>query len=471
MDGIIKLLVTSILWSGMSISSEMDVPAYQCNPESARIATRQAPSEAFGVTDTEYCTDNYDPPIGYYHSVDPSSAETLRSTLHAIIHDHRVYNYAAAKGIVVNADEYPADGSKVIDVYKNITFLKTDDQWGREHTWPVSYGFPDETPCNIPYTDCHALRVCDSSYNTSRSNKIFEDCTSGCSKKETIDDPVPGDFLACDGPDGHERANWTDSNSWEVWCGRKGDVARGLLYLDVRYEGGTHGDSGCEEPDLILTNNANLIQESDYNQDNAYMGLLDDLIQWHLDDPVDDCERRRNDTVFDYQHNRNPFVDHPEWVCILYSDSWPCDGLPTYIPTATPYLSPTVTPTPGLSPTPPPSRLDVDLALSHSVFYPGDRFQLIALITNSGPIEYVKLPFVVLLDFHGSYFYHPTWTQSFEYEQVSVSIGSTEKTILDFQWPNENSYGAGVRFYGAFLTNDLTELMSSLGSVSFGWSP
>jgi len=44
------------------------------------------------------------------------------------------------------------------------------------------------------------------------------------------------------------------------------------------------------------------------------MGRLTTLLKWHLADPVNDAERRRHDLVYSYQLNRNPFVDHPEWV-------------------------------------------------------------------------------------------------------------------------------------------------------------
>lgn len=82
----------------------------------------------------------------------------------------------------------------------------------------------------------------------------------------------------------------------------------------MRYEGdGT-------EPDLILTDDINLIVASNtgVNIDVAYMGILTTLLQWHLQDPVSDRERNRNDIVFTYQHNRNPFIDHPEWVLPIF---------------------------------------------------------------------------------------------------------------------------------------------------------
>ena len=48
------------------------------------------------------------------------------------------------------------------------------------------------------------------------------------------------------------------------------------------------------------------------------MGKLSTLLQWHLDDPVNDTERLRNDLIQTYQGNRNPFIDHPEWVGCIY---------------------------------------------------------------------------------------------------------------------------------------------------------
>ena len=49
------------------------------------------------------------------------------------------------------------------------------------------------------------------------------------------------------------------------------------------------------------------------------MGRLAVLLDWHYADPVDVFERTRNDVVASYQGNRNPFVDHPEWVDCLFA--------------------------------------------------------------------------------------------------------------------------------------------------------
>ena len=75
--------------------------------------------------------------------------------------------------------------------------------------------------------------------------------------------------------------------------------------MDVRYSG-----AKTNENDLQLTNDLSAI-----SSDTVFFGRLDTLLEWHIADPVDAAERTRNDLVYsDYQKNRNPFVDHPEWV-------------------------------------------------------------------------------------------------------------------------------------------------------------
>jgi len=111
---------------------------------------------------------------------------------------------------------------------------------------------------------------------------------------------------------------------WETWHDRRGDVARAILYLDVRYE----GLGG--EPDLIATDDVALIVASatGSNEPIAYMGLLTTLRLWHAEDPPDAKERHRNDVVYIYQQNRNPFIDYPEWVEMLFGDPTAAPDLP-----------------------------------------------------------------------------------------------------------------------------------------------
>ncbi len=89
-------------------------------------------------------------------------------------------------------------------------------------------------------------------------------------------------------------------------------MARALLYLDVRYEGGQHA-SGNAEPDLVLTDDRSKIAVSGENTTGtAYMGLLSVLIQWSVGDAVEGRERVGNEKVVGAKANRSPFMDHQE---------------------------------------------------------------------------------------------------------------------------------------------------------------
>jgi len=119
-------------------------------------------------------------------------------------------------------------------------------------------------------------------------------------------------------------SNWQTGEftegTWEVWNGRRGDVARALMYMDVRYAGGTHGISDVSEPDLILTDDLQLIDDSrtGKNEPTGYMGMLSVLLDWHRQDPVDLVEIQHHEAVASFQGNRNPFIDHPEWVSCVF---------------------------------------------------------------------------------------------------------------------------------------------------------
>ena len=89
-------------------------------------------------------------------------------------------------------------------------------------------------------------------------------------------------------------------------------MARAVLYMAIRYEGGTHPTTGQNEPDLEMTDNASLIVATSSSP--AYMGLLSTLLAWHQADPPDAAELARNEVIYSFQGNRNPFIDHPEWA-------------------------------------------------------------------------------------------------------------------------------------------------------------
>ena len=271
----------------------------------------------------------------YYNGVDASSATTLRATLHPVIRGHTCYFYSGAGTsvwtILEDADQAPGVGNenRVLDVYKNEFYTKGTDRAGvnnnpatafnREHTWPNSYGFNNVLTApgnggtqfpNCPYTDTHMLHVSNVAYNSSRGNLRYDNCP-GCGELATT---------ANAGQGGIGFPNRLDGAQFETWDLRKGDMARAILYMDIRYEGGTHPVTGITEPNLIATDNTALIATTPGGQIVAtgYMGRLATLIAWHQADPPTDAERARNNKIFGYQNNRNPFIDRPEYVNCLY---------------------------------------------------------------------------------------------------------------------------------------------------------
>jgi endonuclease I len=266
------------------------------------------------------------PPAGYYDSVDPRTPAAIRSSIHAAIDDHIKFPYTSSNtdtwNILELADEDPEDSGNILDVYENASYDKVgggNTSYNREHVWPNSYGFPDDGTTNYPYSDCHMLFLSNISYNSDRGNLPFGACSSGCDELTTQENAGRG------GGSGiyPGNSNWWpgpgESGLFEAWIGRRGDLARAVLYADIRYEGDIHGVTGVSEPDLILTDDASLIQTSGgENASVAYMGLLSTLLAWHEEDPVDDLERQHTEAVASFQGNRNPFVDHPEWVSCAF---------------------------------------------------------------------------------------------------------------------------------------------------------
>ena len=268
---------------------------------------------------------------GYYAQVNTSSAEQLRCSLHLTIRGHTAYPYSGSGTntwtILEAVQANPNNPAQIIDVYRNRLYTAISDRAGtgggvtynREHTWPNSLGFPGNTGNlglpNAPYTDTHMLWLSDTGYNSDRGNKPFGYCSSGCGERTTeVNGGVGGGSGSYPG-----NSNWVQSpdgnqGTFEVWNERKGEMARAMFYMAIRYEGGTDPTSGQNEPELELTDTrGDIVQINNYNQ-TAYMGLLGDLLAWHLADPPDADEIARNDAIQLFQGNRNPFVDHPEWA-------------------------------------------------------------------------------------------------------------------------------------------------------------
>ncbi|MBU2886053.1 endonuclease [Gilvimarinus agarilyticus] len=234
-------------------------------------------------------------PTDYYTGTDGLTGEELKLQLHQIIRGHTVKTYADFRDTILpDLDEDPDNSDNIILFYKNNSIPKSNfasnnqpDFWNREHTWPKSHGFPDEA--DTAYTDVHNLRPSDATVNTSKSNKDF-------SNVEHTDENAEGEA-----PD-----TYTDSDFWEPRDEIKGDVARILFYMATRYE--------SDVLDLELVDRAS-------GSSDPELGVLYTLIRWHEADPVDTYEQERHEGAYGYQENRNPFVDHPEWVAAIFGSA------------------------------------------------------------------------------------------------------------------------------------------------------
>ena len=234
-------------------------------------------------------------PSGYYNTAENKSDQALQLALHNIIDDHTDYPYSSNStdtwDILKVADADPNNANNVILIYtrESVNGLQEYDGWNREHVWAKSRGdFGTSRPMG---TDVHNLRASNINVNSTRSNYSFENCTSN-SCEQTYGNSYSSSALVFEPRDED-----------------KGDVARIIFYMVVRYE----GDSG--EEDLEMTESILSVASKSPRH-----GVRSTLLEWHELDPVDDFERNRNDVIYSYQGNRNPFIDHPELVDFLWGD-------------------------------------------------------------------------------------------------------------------------------------------------------
>ncbi|MGQ0838864.1 endonuclease [Actinokineospora sp.] len=231
------------------------------------------------------------PPPGddYYRDAIGKTGPQLEAALHQIIRTNTKLSYAQVWEALKVTDQDPNNSANVILLYTGRSQSKTSNggdpnDWNREHVWAKSHG--DFGTATGPGTDIHHLRPTDVSVNAERGNKDFDNGGS---------------------PVGEAPGNFTDADSWEPRAAVKGDVARMIFYMAVRYEG---GDGFA---DLELNDSVN-------NGTNPFHGRRSVLLAWHAQDPPDTFERRRNQVIFDsYQRNRNPFIDHPEWASAIWN--------------------------------------------------------------------------------------------------------------------------------------------------------
>ncbi|MCD4707120.1 MAG: endonuclease [Candidatus Sabulitectum sp.] len=244
-------------------------------------------------------------PDGYYDPAQGLSGETLQWALHGIIDNHTVKSYDYLwTAFYTTDDRY---GNKVWDMYSDIPggtppYLYTlgDDEGGsaggegegynREHSWPKSWFGGNVSPM---YTDLFQIVPSDIYVNNRRGNEPYAEVGTTTWVSQN------GSRL------GYSITPGYSGKAFEPIDGYKGDFARNYFYMATRYKG---EDSGW--PGSAMTDGADL-------EDWA----VDMLMEWHQSDPVSDKELDRNEAVYDIQNNRNPFIDHPEYVQSIYSTS------------------------------------------------------------------------------------------------------------------------------------------------------
>ncbi|MCF8378825.1 MAG: endonuclease [Bacteroidales bacterium] len=241
-------------------------------------------------------------PTGYYDSAEGLKAEELKTALHNIIKGHTAYPYSGSStdiwDILKVSDRDPNNSANVILFYTGWSVNAAQEYnnntgWNREHVWAKSHGAFDED--DIPGRDAHHLRPTDITVNSKRDSRWFDN-----------------GGVAYTDPDGATGCFYSDANyTWEPRAAVKGDVARIIFYMATRYEG-ENGDPDLEVIDYF---------PADDHTSEPVHALLSTLLEWHDLDPVDDFEKNRNDVIYSYQHNRNPFIDRPEFVDYIYRDN------------------------------------------------------------------------------------------------------------------------------------------------------
>ncbi len=230
------------------------------------------------------------------------SGDALKAALHDLIDDHQTYPYTSSSAdtwdILKESDRDPANPANVILVYSGASVNAAQEYnsgkgWTREHVWAKSRG--DFGTSQGAGTDLHHLKPCATRVNSTRNNRNFDNC------------------LNCENVfyNGEATGSYTDGDHYTFTPRRqvRGDIARMIFYMSVRYEGGS-------EVDLELQNEH--LSQSDKS---PFHSNLQTLLLWHETDPVDDFERNRNEVIFNYQGNRNPFIDFPNLAELIWVDT------------------------------------------------------------------------------------------------------------------------------------------------------
>lgn len=266
-------------------------------------------------------------PAGYYDGTASLSGYALKSKLHEIVSGRNItwhYGDLPAFYNQTDLDRYydhgNANSTILLDIYSEnpggpdayeytsaniIGSASAEGQgWNREHMMPQS-----TYNSNYPmYSDLHYVIPTDARINQLRSNYPYG--IAGSTNFYTFSN------TSKISRNGTANSGYT-GRVYEPINEFKGDVARSLLYFAVRYESKLSSFNFYNG-----SSPANDTSPLDGTQEKAFENwYIQMLLQWHAQDPVSKREIDRNNAVFNIQKNRNPFIDHPEWVSAIWTQT------------------------------------------------------------------------------------------------------------------------------------------------------
>lgn len=222
----------------------------------------------------------------YYAPLNGLEGDALKEAMHTLLNTNfEPTSYGDAREYLEDADRSLDDPTKVWNIYDGVLAPSEWDavSWHREHVWPNSrLGLERVDNIDISIaSDLHNLRAVTPSVNSRRGDRFFSD--------------------------GSGEAQITDDGGFYPGDEHKGDVARIIFYMVVMYEELELRDDNLDDLDA-------------YTPEGAIMGILTTLLEWHKEDPVSDFERARNQSIYEAQNNRNPFIDKPEYAHLIFEE-------------------------------------------------------------------------------------------------------------------------------------------------------
>ncbi|WP_312393540.1 endonuclease [Chryseobacterium sp.] len=266
-------------------------------------------------------------PAGYYDGTTGLSGYALKSKLHDIISTKNInWNYGDLPNYYnqTDLDKYydhgPSNTTILLDIYSEkpleadayeytaADLISTSNAEGlgynREHAVPQST-FNSNYPM---YSDLHFVIPTDARINQLRNNYPYGIGNSTVHYTFTNTSRIANSAIP----------NYVYTNRvYEPIDEFKGDIARMLLYFAVRYENKLPSFNHSTNANPALDRSA-LDGTAERAFEPAYIAML---LQWHNQDPVSPREIDRNNAVYAIQNNRNPFIDNPQWVNAIWTQT------------------------------------------------------------------------------------------------------------------------------------------------------